>query len=390
MYNYRLVFAVACVSMLLFGVVMLTIGSTLPEIIAKFQVNEVDAGLLLSILPLGVLGGSLGFGPMTDRYGHKKLLVVCALIVMAGLEGIAFAPSWSWVVVSAFLIGLGGGALNGASNGLVADISTGEKSAKLSFLGSFYGFGALGMPLLFALLSKYLSNEAILAGVGFLILGVVAFMLSIQFPPSKQSEKFPVSESLRLMRTPLLLLMGLVLFFESGQEGLVINWANIYLQKNLLFDTEKALLGLTLHVAALTAGRLILGAILRRYHSFTVLMWSMGIVLAGAMIFIQATTFPIVIVALVLLGGGFAGVFPIIMGKIGELWSELSGTAFSITLVIALGGNMVVNYLMGILSHEIGLHILPVAILVCLVLLVGVLVVVLQMMKKSQVLQKGS
>lgn len=381
MYNYRLVFAVACVAMLLFGVVMLTIGSTLPEIIAKFQVNEVDAGLLLSILPLGVLGGSLGFGPMTDRYGHKKLLVVCALMVMAGLEGIAFAPSWGWVIVSAFFIGLGGGALNGASNGLVADISTGEKSAKLSFLGSFYGFGALGMPLLFALLSQYLSNETILAGVGFLILGAVGFMLSIQFPPSKQSEKFPVSESLKLMRNPLLLLMGLVLFFESGQEGLVINWANIYLQKNLLFDTEKALLGLTLHVAALTVGRLILGAILRRYHSFTVLMWSMGIVLAGALIFIQATTFPVVILALMLLGGGFAGVFPIIMGKIGELWSELSGTAFSITLVIALGGNMVVNYLMGILSHEIGLHILPVAIFVCLVLLVGVLVVVLQMMR---------
>ncbi|MDX2245766.1 MAG: MFS transporter [Bacteroidia bacterium] len=388
MYSYRLVFAVACVSMLLFGVVMLTIGSTLPEIIAKFQVNEADAGILLSILPLGVLGGSLSFGPMTDRYGHKKLLVVCALMVMAGLEGIAFAPSWGWIIASAFLIGLGGGALNGAANGLVADISTHEKGAKLGLLGSFYGFGALGMPLLFALLSGHFTNEMILSGVGFLILGIVIFMLTIQFPPSKQSEKFPVAESLKLMRNPLLLLMGLLLFFESGQEGLVLNWANIYLQENLGFDTDPALFALTIHVAALTAGRLLLGALLRLYGSFTVLMWSMGIVLAGGLIFMVASSYAVSVLALFLLGAGFAGVFPITMGKIGEIWSSLSGTAFSITLVIALGGNMMVNYLMGILSHKIGLTILPTAILICLLLMMSIFAIVFKMLNDRKLLNE--
>ncbi|MEZ4829822.1 MAG: MFS transporter [Bacteroidia bacterium] len=381
MYNYRLVFAVACFSMLLFGVVMLTIGSTLPAIIEKFQVNEADAGFLLTVLPLGVLAGSLGFGPMTDRYGHKKLLAVCAIIVMLGLEGMAFAPTWTGILLSAFFIGLGGGALNGAANGLVADISTGEKGSKLSLLGSFYGFGALGMPLVFALLSGHFSNETILAGVGFMVLGVVIFTLSISFPPSKQAGNFPVSESLALLRNPLLLLMGLMLFFESGQEGLVINWANIYFQTDLGFDNDRALFALTMHVAALTAGRLALGALLRVFSSFTVLVWGIGIILAGSVLLLWATSFAMCIVALMLLGAGFAGVFPITMGRIGEMWSTLSGTAFSITLVIALGGNMVINYLMGALSNKLGLSILPQGVMICLLLMAATFGVVRRMIQ---------
>ena len=47
-----------------------------------------------------------------------------------------------------FLFGLGGGAVNGATNALVSDISEKDKGANLSLLGVFFGLGALGMPFI--------------------------------------------------------------------------------------------------------------------------------------------------------------------------------------------------------------------------------------------------
>ena len=41
-----------------------------------------------------------------------------------------------------------------------------------------------------------------------------------------------------------------------------------------------------------------------------------------------------------LLGAGFAGGFPIMLGFVGERYKNLSGTAFSFVLTVALLGNM--------------------------------------------------
>ena len=62
---------------------------------------------------------------------------LAALLVMLGLEGIAFASSISWVRLFIVVIGFGGGILNGGTNALVADISAGKRGANLSLLGVF-------------------------------------------------------------------------------------------------------------------------------------------------------------------------------------------------------------------------------------------------------------
>ena len=116
--------------MLLFGVVMLSFGTILPEIVAKYQADEIATGVLLSILPVGVLVGSLAFGPIADTYGYKWLLIACILIVIIGIEGIAFAKSWRWLEISAFLIGTGGGAA-----------TTTAPSTLLIPVFIFFGFG---------------------------------------------------------------------------------------------------------------------------------------------------------------------------------------------------------------------------------------------------------
>src|SRR5437016_5498415 len=108
MYKRNLAFAAACLGMLLFGVVFLSLGSVVNLLQAKFNLDNNGIGTLTALLPFGILGGSLVFGPVVDRYGYKTLLIIAALLVMLGLEGIAFANSISWVRFFIVVIGFGG------------------------------------------------------------------------------------------------------------------------------------------------------------------------------------------------------------------------------------------------------------------------------------------
>lgn len=178
MYNRKTVFWIACAGMLLFGICLITLGAVTPDLKSKFNLDNVSAGTLFSILPLGVLAGSLLFGPVCDKYGYRILLTVSALLLCVGFEGIAFSPTEGILKLYILLIGIGGGTINGATNALVADISEKDKGANLNLLGVFFGLGALGMPLLLGALERFMKFEAVIAIVGGATL-IVAMLFAV-------------------------------------------------------------------------------------------------------------------------------------------------------------------------------------------------------------------
>src|SRR4030043_779209 len=168
MYNRRVVFWSACLGMLLFGIALISLGSITPDLKEKLSLDDFAAGTLFSILPLGILTGSLLFGPVADKYGYKILIFLSCILLSAGFEGIAFTESSGLLKAAIFLIGLAGGAINGATNALVSDISDYDKTANISLLGVFFGIGALGMPLILGILGESFRFEKIVAAVGIL------------------------------------------------------------------------------------------------------------------------------------------------------------------------------------------------------------------------------
>jgi fucose permease len=381
MYNQKLVFWAACVGMLLFGMVMISLGTINDFLRVKFALDELSVGSLAALLPLGILAGSLIFGPVVDRYGYKNLLIVCALLILLGIAGMALAISFALIQACFFLIGFGGGAINGGTNALVADISTEAKGARLSLLGVFYGIGALGMPAILRWLTQYFTYEQVITRIALVIILPVIYFAVIRFPEPKQAQGFPLKKSLALLKEPTLLLIGLILFFESGMEGITNNWTTSYLQQGLHFSTQDALFALTVLVIALTVARLILGGLLKKVKAYKVLICCLVLLLAGYLVLLTGNTLTAALIGLILVGAGFAAGFPVILGYVGNLYAELSGTAFSIVFVIALIGNTILNYLVGIIAQHWGIqHYLTVLILS--VLLMGLfMAIVLQRIK---------
>src|ERR1044071_4684939 len=115
MYKRNKVFAAACIGLMLFGIMLITLGSILPSITDKFKLEGIKTGSLTWIFPIGILIGSLIFGPIVDRFGYKLLLIVTTLLVIPSFEGLAFANSFFILQVCIFIVGICGGILNGAT-----------------------------------------------------------------------------------------------------------------------------------------------------------------------------------------------------------------------------------------------------------------------------------
>lgn len=361
-YRQNLVFIAASMAMLLFGIVLISLGSVLPHLRELFGLSELSTGSLLSILPFGLLVGSLVFGPIVDRYGYKILFVACVVLVFAGLEGIALTRNMMILRLSIFLIGFGGGAINGGANALAADTADGDRGAKLSLLGVFFGIGALGVPFLLGLLSDALPYDRILFWIGISVLLPALFYMIIVFPPPKNPQGFPLKDAARLLKDPWIILAGFILFIQSGMEGLANNWSTTYLQENKDFLNQHALFSLTCLVAGMTSMRLVLGWALNHIPSGLVLVLSIALSLAGSLLIHLTGSQMAVYAGMAILGAGLAACFPVIMGRVTGLYAQLSGTALSIVLVLALLGNMLCNYGMGFLASTRGNKVLPLVI----------------------------
>jgi FHS family glucose/mannose:H+ symporter-like MFS transporter len=355
-YNRKVVFRAACAGMLLFGVCMITLGSVASDLREKLQLDELASGALFSILPLGIIAGSLIFGPVADRYGYKLLLVISALCLFAGFEGLAFTESSGLLKLFILFIGIGGGAVNGATNALVSDISEKEKSANISLLGVFYGLGALGMPLVLGLLKSSVNFEIIVASVGIITLLSGIYFLIIKFPPPKQAGGVPFSKSLNLIKDKVILTIALFLCFQSGFEAIINNWTTTYLISRLSITPSSALYALTSFVAGMVIMRLLMGSILRSVSPARLLLVFFILAFSGLMLLNTGHSFIISVAGLVLLGAGLSIGFPVMLGFVGSLYAEISGTAFSFIFFIALVGNTLINLLMGAVAQKFGIE----------------------------------
>ena len=273
-----------------------------------------------------------------------------------GFEGIAYAPSMFLLKAAIFSFGIGGGILNGATNAMVADISENAKGANLSLLGVFFGLGALGMPFILGLLKDTVPAHQVVAVVGWLTLLLGLLYIFIQFPSSKKAQGFVQTEKKSLFKGGILLLISFYLFCQSSFESILNNWTTTYFTKELSIPEDRALFALSLFVVGLTVTRLLLGSIFRKVPAVTLQVGSWILMAAGSVLLHFADTYSLAVSGLILLGAGLAGGFPIMLGILGERFAERSATAFSVALVVGLTGNMLVNYLMGVIANRYGIQ----------------------------------
>ena len=225
MNNRRIAFISVFTGIFLFGVSMVIIGSTLPMLKERFGISDLEAGELFSILPIGLLVGSVTFGPVADKYGYRWVLAAAGLFLALGFLGIGHAGSLGLLRFCIFLFGVGGGVMNGASSALVSDLSEKEhKITNLIWLGVFFGVGAFCTPMLLGVIDR-VHYTLLIDIAAALSLFVALLFVVISYPITVQKEKISLKLIPVFLKNRFFMVICFFLFFQSAFEALVNNWA---------------------------------------------------------------------------------------------------------------------------------------------------------------------
>src|SRR2546421_2752366 len=85
---------------------MYSTQAILPELSRDFHVSPSTAGLTISVVVLAVAAGALAWGPLSDRIGRKRSIVLASALLVLPTIGAGLAPSFAVLLVFRALQGL--------------------------------------------------------------------------------------------------------------------------------------------------------------------------------------------------------------------------------------------------------------------------------------------
>lgn len=149
--------------------------ASLPDMARDFHVGIEQAQLTLSVFLIGFAAAMLIYGPLSDRFGRRPVILAGVLIYLAGSVACIFAPTMDVLIASRLLQALGACCGPVVGRAVVRDVYPREQAAKvLSYMASAMAIAPFAAPILGGWLHTLLgwrSNFVLLTlfGLGLLV-----------------------------------------------------------------------------------------------------------------------------------------------------------------------------------------------------------------------------
>ena len=374
--NQKLVLA-GQIAFLPTGILQTLLGPMLPILIARWLINDTQAGNLFLVQFLASLVGVQLSGVLLARWGFRPAFLSGLLLMACGVATLTMG-SLGLGLASVAAYGLGLGLIVPSDNLLIAEIGSGSGSHPSSRAGSrasavnllnfFWGVGAVFCSLMVAwtattttatttatataahnLLPVFLGSVAL-----FLILLALA-MRNLPFPAATKSAESPASSSWREMaKTPALWLFAAVFFLYPGAETAVGGWVGSYVSRIGFRGTAMASMMPAFFYAALTVGRALGTAFLRHFSERRVLLAGFAVGAAGIGLMLWTPSLPGVIAGALITGLSFATLYPITVARLSERFGVAARSIGALMFSLASLGPAVISWMVGVISHATG------------------------------------
>ena len=351
---------------------------------AALGVAPAQAGLMMSLFMLGFAIAPLFYGPASDRYGRKPVVVfACTLFIIAGI-GCAFARSLPTLLIWRVVQGAGAGASMTIALAIIRDLFEGQAArTRLSYVANATMIVPMIAPTAGAALlalGGWRIIHAVLAGVGLVLLLAMAigFAESARIDPANRLVPSAIARNyLRVLTHPLCLgyilvnaaAFGALFAYVSGSSLFLLNVVGLRPdQYGLVF----AATSLGIMAGALLNGRLSTLGVAPGYPL------TIGLVLAAvAAISLLTMTLAdwmplaIVISLLILATFAFGLIAPNAMQGAMQPLPQIAGAAGAATGCIQMAMGAVVSGLVATLSNEHSALSMTAFMAVCSVLALG-------------------
>ena len=150
---------------LMMAALALSIDSTLPSMplaAAAFGVSDGTIQRSLSVFLAGIAAGQLFYGPMSDRFGRRPVLLAAFCVFVAAVAGCALSASVEAFIAFRFVQGLAGCAASVLARAIIRDLYDREQAAKMfAYVMMLHGLAPILGPILGAHLTVALGWRAI-------------------------------------------------------------------------------------------------------------------------------------------------------------------------------------------------------------------------------------
>jgi nitrate/nitrite transporter NarK len=227
-----------CLTSIVTAVNYTNYGPLIPIMRTDLHINSGQAGLMSTLLFLGLAVTYIPAGAFADRYGPRPLLIGSCILLVVGGVLLSLIPNITWILLCRAIIGFGAGGAFVAGAGVAASMGKYSPLAQGLYGGSVQigsGLGLLITPLLYGWVGW---RGAFLLWGLFAILAIIAWL----YINDGQEVHVPTKVDVRAgLRSPAVWTLGLAHMGTFGLGNAIAAWIAVYLAHQY---------GLTLGLAA--------------------------------------------------------------------------------------------------------------------------------------------
>jgi fucose permease len=351
-----LVLVVVCVVAFASGLVISSLGPTIPDLARRVSSTPGTLGALFTALFLGTLIAQAVTFLWADRVGLRPVLIGGVLLYGCATIGLALSASMVTLMLSALGMGIGWGFAGLSINVLPTHVTARRLSVALNFLNFCYAIGAIVGPLLVAFALRHWHSAGAALQAGGVLLLACAPVAAVLVPRGAgvTSASLPAAPQ-RVQASPLLWTLGVLAFLYVGIENGTGGWTPTYLMRTLALDEAGAASHTALFWIALSGGRL-LGTLLGlRAGARLLLKWSLiGAVCGSVLALITVGQHRPTLVALVIVGAAFGPIYASMVELVTSAFPRQPSAAMSVASALGGIGGMVLPWLQGLTLEWFG------------------------------------
>jgi fucose permease len=340
------------------GILTTLLGPMLPILIARWVMNDTQAGNLFLVQFLAAVVGVQLSGVLLARRGYRPAFLAGLLLMACGVATL-YMGSLRLALASVAAYGLGLGLIIPTDNLLIAEISTGSgptsRAGAVSLLNFFWGVGAVLCSLMVAWSAAHKVLPFFLGAVASFLVLLALAMRNLPFPAAAKAAESSASFSWReLAKSPAIWIFAAVFFLYPGAETAVGGWIGSYVSRLGSRGAAMASMMPAFFWSALTLGRALGTAFLRHFSERRVLRAGYAAGAAGIGLMLWAPALAGVIGGALITGLSFATLYPITVARFSHRFGIAARTIGAVMFSLASVGPAVMPWMVGVISHATG------------------------------------
>ena len=340
------------------GLLFSFLGSFLPAWGYHLRSDYLTVGLYFLFLNFGVYVAFHLTQLLLPRRGIRFVLAlgsamaVGALIYLATLSG-PVPPSLR--MAGLFVVGMSAAMVNTAIFHAITPMYEHDPAATINLAGVFFGLGCFATSGVIAAAFTRYTASAILVIIACVPLFYLLSWLRAAPMALARTELPSLRVAMKDFRSPGAVLFTLLLFFQFGNEWAIAGWLPLFLVQRLGASPTTGIGLLCWYFLALLVGRIVAQALLRRMKHSRLLLFSVLAAFFGSLLLSLTATIDGAFVAVLLLGAGFAAIYPLTAESIEHRFQSYHPGFYNGIFSLGLTGALLAPTVLGVAAQYWGI-----------------------------------